>query len=495
MNQLNSTQWAAQEFGSADLGHQARTDCLIRVAQSLAERPAGRITSFCRTAADQQAAYGLVENEAVCPIEITRSAARAAISRGADSPYILTLIDGSSLALTDRTGDKGLGQVGAHASTKGLVVQSALALHASGTPLGIIAQKFWARAPSAGKDKKKSKDRRKLADKETQHALDVVQEAEDIAATQPGCPRLWFQMDRGYDCWPILQRMTESTSLYTVRGAYNRALWIDQDATADDEDDRYVLDALARSHVVGTLKVEVAANATRKARTATLSLRATSVDVRLKDQSRRLHKPDPHTGKDKRVAVTWPARVWVVQALEQDPPSDHEQLQWMLWTNHPIQSVHDAQLVVNNYALRWRIEEFHRLWKSGALQIEDSLLRAALHFERLARLAACVACRLLRLTYLARTDSQRPVAQEFSPIELEALDVLHRTSRSKRSPAPTPVANLTISQTVRLLADLGGYTGKSSGGPPGALVLSRGYKRLSEACDIIQRIHEIRDQW
>lgn len=38
---------------------------------------------------------------------------------------------------------------------------------------------------------------------------------------------------------------------------------------------------------------------------------------------------------------------------------------------------------------------------------------------------------------------------------------------------------LPIGEVVQWIAQVGGYTGKSSGGPPGALVLARGLKRLA----------------
>jgi len=37
-----------------------------------------------------------------------------------------------------------------------------------------------------------------------------------------------------------------------------------------------------------------------------------------------------------------------------------------LWTNYPVATFEDATLVIENYAKRWRIEDFHKTWKSGA---------------------------------------------------------------------------------------------------------------------------------
>ena len=123
-----------------------------------------------------------------------------------------------------------------------------------------------------------------------------------------------------------------------------------------------------------------------------------------------------------------------------------------------------AMLVVSNYTARWRVEEFHRVWKSGALRIEESQLRSADNFERLARIAASVAVRILRLTYLARTQPDLAAHHESSELEYRALQLL--------DPAPSSTHTIALAQAFRLLADIGGYTGKSSGGP-------RPYPRVS----------------
>lgn len=264
--------------------------------------------------------------------------------------------------------------------------------------------------------------------------------------------------------------MTESPAWYTVRGAYNRALWTE----SEDDEDRYVQDLLSHTQLLGTRSLQVTASRNRVARTATIALRAAKVTVKL---------TDPSQGQRK-----WPASLWVVQLEEQGTnPEKEDPIRWTLWTNYDVGSLDDAMLVVSNYTARWRVEEFHRVWKSGALRIEESQLRSADNFERLARIAASVAVRILRLTYLARTQPDLAAHHEFSDLEYRALQLL--------DPAPSSTHTIALAQAVRLLADIGGYTGKSSGGPPGALVLTRGYRELQNSVRVLERLAEKRDQW
>ncbi len=77
-----------------------------------------------------------------------------------------------------------------------------------------------------------------------------------------------------------------------------------------------------------------------------------------------------------------------------------------------------------------------------------------------------------RIKHLARTEPSLPASVEFEPHEIEATILLKRQQkeRNKRLPRGMP----TMEQITRWLADLGGYTGKSSGGPPGAITIRRG---------------------
>jgi len=39
--------------------------------------------------------------------------------------------------------------------------------------------------------------------------------------------------------------------------------------------------------------------------------------------------------------------------------------------------------------------------------------------------------------------------------------------------------------------ELGGYTGKSSGGPPGSVTLRRGLEKIATAANVLQELHAV----
>jgi len=447
-----------------------------------------RVTDFAETSAERQAAYGFIENGAVEPEELTRAAALAALLRcGPEQPWCIVPLDGSSLHLTDEFGKKGFGRVGGADSTRGLIVQTAMAVSSTGVPLGLLAQVFWARSLAKAPKGKKG-EKRSVENKEVRHWLDVAKKAEAAADEAECAGRLWFQQDRGYDCSAMLEHMATSKNRFTIRGEYNRALWRDDNA---DEAHRTVQEALAAAPVLTTMTIHVDKGTNRTEREALLTVKAVEVDVRLADRSKRV-KVRGSDGKKRNIAKQWPRTLTALQVTESETtPVGEEPLRWLLWVNAPITSPEEAILVVRYYALRWRVEEFHKMWKSGAMKVEQTQARSGDNVERIARLSALVACRLLRLTYLARQTPEADASTEFSRYELAVLKHM-----DPRSPAqsPRPQRSGCMAWAIAVIADMGGYTGKSSGGPPGPLVLARGLQRLLDRAEGFAAAMAIRDQ-
>ena len=173
----------------------------------------------------------------------------------------------------------------------------------------------------------------------------------------------------------------------------------------------------------------------------------------------------------------------VLAREEQTTPDGEEPLEWMLLTTREVPNFETACEALFGYTQRWRVEQFHKMWKSGACRVEESQLRQTDHFVRWAIVLASVAVRLLRMSYISRTSPEKPASVEFSAAEIKAVMLL-------RKPKNKP-AHLTVGTIVGWIADLGGYTGeKSSGGPPGALVLARGFQDVLVAARTIEAMSE-----
>jgi hypothetical protein len=148
--------------------------------------------------------------------------------------------------------------------------------------------------------------------------------------------------------------------------------------------------------------------------------------------------------------------MYVVEARERGKRRDG--VLWRLLTTKPVTTFVEAKRVIDASTRRWRIEEFHLAWKSGACGIEQSWLREREHFFKWATITAAVAARLERIKLLSRTEPERNALDEFTRDEIDAAIALRK---------PTGVAfgaKPTLGEMTRWVADIGGYTGKSSGG-------------------------------
>jgi len=438
-----SGHWAAGEFGDAELGDGRRTARLVSMAAGVARSPSGTITRVFKRGAEREAAYRFIENEDVDPAEIGRAALRACLRRSRGLPYLLVPLDGSSLSLTDHEDEFGFGTVGARKfPTRGLEVVSGIGVSPEGVPLGYCGQHYWARSKRrASKDHKK----RALEDKETRYWMDAIAFIETERGAVEGAARPWYLVDRGGDFKELLAWAAASDSWLTVRANADRVI-----AGGDD----HLWSLVQSAQRMGHYEFDVSGSHGRKARRARIDVHVKKVDLSLKSLGE--------------------AQLWAVLAQEVGTtPEGEDPIEWLLLTNYPVADFAEAKMVVQGYGYRWRIEDFHRTWKTTC-RVEDLQLRSVDAVRRWATTLAVVAMRVQRLTHLARHQPDAPASVELSDDEIKALVINKQTKKTRGQP-------LSIALAVTWIAELGGYTGKSSGGPPGALTISRGLQWLEPA--------------
>ena len=136
----------------------------------------------------------------------------------------------------------------------------------------------------------------------------------------------------------------------------------------------------------------------------------------------------------------------------------------------------DARKVVELYGLRWRIEDWHRILKTGC-KVETLAHRMRVRVERALAINAMIAWRIAALTHLGRMHPELPPEVAFSEVELALLTDVAR-SRNQQ-----PLSDL--GGALRLVASLGGHLNRATEPPPGhetawLVGLSRGLGERSE---------------
>lgn len=446
-------EWAENEFGSADLGDRRRTRRLVKLATSFAEKPGGTVTSVVRGSAEREGAFRLVENDAIEPAAIGEGHHRATARRCADHDEVIVPIDQSTLSLTDTVGKTGFGRVASVDSkrTRGLQAMSALALTPAGVVLGTLALHWWARltkSPEWNRDKRPAHERE--SDLWRRTLLSAHAGLRELAAHTTA----WFQLDRGGDTAVVLGLIRDLGLKATVRSAHNRRL----------KGGGRLRKRVGRSPVAGHIRLTLPSRP--KGRKPILSVRFATVRIALR-----------HGRREAGVV-----ELQCVHLREARPRSGAKRLEWWLLTSAPVHTLAQAIDVAQNYRLRWRIEELHRAWKSGVCRIEDSQLRSARAFQRWATLALAVAARAEHLKTASRANPDAPATTQLSRAEIDAAIVLSETKRHR------PGQDLTLHEAVDLIARIGGYIGKSSGGPPGVRTIQRGFDLVGAAARVIEAL-------
>lgn len=442
--------WVREQLGGAGLGDARRDQRFLKLVSAAALRPDGRVSACIVDKAERQAAYDFLEHEQVAADAVTQAICAGTMRACSKHREVLVALDGSSLSLTDRTDEKGFGSVGDRRhGRKGLKVMTGLAMTQSGATIGLVAQQWWARQ---GRAPKKSQPR-PLEERESHQWHLAVEQAEKLAATHAKKTKLHFLADREGDASLLMQRLSRGGHLFTIRANGTRNVLTPAGKHVN------VCRFLSKKAPCARYELEVPAQGARRARRAVMELRYASVQLVMRD--RHIHRRDTMA-----VSVVWAKEVG----------NRKDRLDWMLYTPLLVDSTEAARATVQRYAYRWRIEDFHRAWKSGGCNVERMQLRSKDAAIKWASVLAVVAARAQQLKAASRETPKAPAAEHFSADELEALVTLKRIQKAKNETIPDAPPDL--ESAVRWLADLGGYIGPRNG-PPGNTVIRRGLERIA----------------
>ena len=138
------------------------------------------------------------------------------------------------------------------------------------------------------------------------------------------------------------------------------------------------------------------------------------------------------------------------------------------------------------YKLRWRIEDWYRVLKSGC-KVEYLGHRQGERIERAVTINAVIAWRLTLMTLLGRDTPELPADTLFTEIELAALEDFAQDRRQ------LPPDNL--GRAVLTLAMLGGYLNykRKQYAVPGHKVMWEGYTRLATITQVVERTRRLNE--
>ena len=407
----------------------------------------------------------MLRNEAVEPEAIAQGGFQAAALAAAQvSGDLLAVEDTTTLSYAHAVAEV-LGDLGGKAASRkrGFLVHSVLLLEANtGRTVGLIEQERWCRA-SAARGQRHRRRERAYSRKESfkwQRASARVE-----ARLGETMRRVIAVCDREADVYEYLRYKRQSGQRFIVRAAWDRRV---------AGEAAHLFEELAQAPRLGLQTIRIAQRGgahARRSRTVELALHAAPVTLQAPHR-------EPGLGA---------LRVHAVLAQELKPPAGEQPLCWLLLTGEPIDSVEAVQRVLRYYTWRWRVEDFHKAWKSGA-GVEARRMQSAQNLERMAVILAFIAVRLLQLReVLERPPSDRHRAPGSLPREGSCAGVLDEVEwkllwlSEKRSPPPPQAPSLRWAYEA--IAKLGGWLDTKGTGRASWEVMWHGWFRLQERVD------------
>jgi len=452
--------WFDRELAGCGFADERLNKRLRRLLERMEGAVGASIPLACQDWANTKAAYRFFSNDRVSEEEILAGHFQATRSRfAATSGPILVLqdtteftfqrerSDGIGITYRVNSGKDKAGRVRMH-TVCGLLMHSSLAVTLDGLPLGLAAIKFWTRSKfkgTAALKKKINPTRVPIEEKESFRWLQNMRQSITLFGDPARCIHVG---DRESDIYELFCIAHELGTHFLVRACVDR-LAGDGEHTIDAE--------MNEAEISGVHEVEV--------RDAQGKPETVAVEIKY----RRIHVLPP-IAKQKR----YPALdLTVLHAQEREEPQHRPRIDWKLVTDLPVDSHEDAIEKLDWYAMRWKIETFHKILKSGC-KAEEARLRTAERLVKLIAVFCILSWRVFWMTMLNRTAPGADPALAITDVEMKLLNHL----LPDKDPPPSRAG--TLSGYLIKVAKLGGYLDRAHDPPPGNIVMWRGLSRLTD---------------
>jgi hypothetical protein len=454
-------EWIDRELADCDFRDARLGKRLRALLEQLSSSPGDSIPLVCQDWANTKAAYRFLDNDRVSEAEILGGHFQATRDRAAATDGLVLVMHDTTEFTYKRDDIEAVGKTrvnlaGAYRdgtprryTACGILMHSSLAVTAEGLPLGLTAIKFWSRKKFKGANALKKKinpTRVPIEEKESIRWLENLCQSTDLLGDPARCVHIG---DRESDIYELFCAARDAGTHFLLRTCVDRLA---------GDGDHTIAAEMAEVACKGVHRIEVR-DRHGKISKATLELKFRRVRVL------------PPLYKQRRYPEL---DLIVLHATERGTPTGRDPIDWKLITDLPVTSRAEAIEKLEWYALRWRIETFHKILKSGC-QAERSKLRTAERLVNLLALFCILSWRIFWLTMLNRSTRRAKATLAFTPLEIDLLDRL-KPAKQLGKPGRSP----SLQSCLMQLARLGGYLNRARDAPPGNTVIWRGMSRLTD---------------
>ncbi|TVM03726.1 MAG: hypothetical protein CV087_04020 [Candidatus Brocadia sp. WS118] len=411
--------WVEEEFQDIRLPNRAKKKRVMSIVRDFFARPASSIPMACDTGAKLKGAYRFFGDERVKPSDILHSHRQQILKRAEEHKVVLSVNDTTSMNLSTHEATEGLGCLSTEQGEDGYFLHDTVVFSTTGIPLGVLDAQTWARAPDEHGKKAKRKQK-PIEEKESYKWLRSLEATARAMKEASGVD--WVSVgDREADIYELFELASQREVSFLVRSFHNRR--VSEDAKVWEVVDKEVSGGRMRVFVKGKDKRE---------REAELEIRFREVRIR-------------HPKREKEEL-----RLWAIRAKEVSPPKGEAGLDWKLLTNREVRDFEQACEKVQWYTVRFRIEVFHKILKSGR-RSEDRRLGSLDRLERCLTLDMITAWRLMYLTMQGRETPEVASDLLFSEQEIEVLKLI----KYRGEYAANKGKSLSLREAILVIATLG----------------------------------------
>jgi Transposase DNA-binding/Transposase Tn5 dimerisation domain len=452
--------WIDRELASSEFRDVRLNKRFRKLFQQLSEGTGESIPLVCQDWANTKAAYRFLSNHRVAEGAILAGHFQSTRERFAATDATVLVLHDTTEFTYHRKDVRSVGilhrlPVGRHLNGKlqhyvvcGIQMHSSLAMTTDGLPLGLAAMKFWTRSKFTGCNALKKKinpTRVPIEKKESVRWLENLKQSTALLNDPERCVHIG---DRESDIYELFCTAQVAGTHFLVRTCVDRLAGDGKHTIADE---------MKEVRIQGFYRVQVSDEIGDRSE-AILEIRYRRIRVL------------PPIGKHKQYPEL---TLTVIHAQERGTPQGREKIDWKLITNLPIRSRDQAIEKLKWYSMRWKIETFHKILKSGC-KAEESRLRTAQRLTNLIAVFCILSWRIFWLTMMNRAVPNASPTLAFTALEIHLLDQLAKDEGTRRPQMKS------ISSYLIRIARLGGYLARAGDSPPGNTVLWRGMSRLTD---------------
>ena len=444
--------------GFGDKRHYTR---LTTIQKAMESNLSGTIPEVSLTKASSKAMYRFFANESITPELILQAHQQEMFKplSSTGSQRFIQIDDSTELDFTNKKGAAQLGPL-TYLKRRGLILHNSLLLNSQAVPIGLLHQSYIQRTDE---DFGQSAARKSLpaSEKESYRWVTHFQKGQALCEQNKELEGLYIA-DREADLIELYHQRNCERMHLLVRCKHNRRL--------NGQSDK-LFTHLSKQDLKGVYQVTVFDSETNKIRKAIVEVRFCKVELTL---------------CNKRTITNHikPIAMYAVEAKEINAPQGiKNEIHWRLLTTLPVTNFDQAMEIIHYYSLRWIIERFHYMLKSGGAKVEELQLHKAERIKNAVTTYSIATLNVFKIRYLAEFQPHKIIYEVgISPVEYKVLFTYANKNISSKI-RYTPEQPPTIEQFCIVLGQIGGFMPSINQKLPGLKILSRSVRKFNTMLD------------